>query len=118
MAAPTFPSIDPTADSEGWEKEYRFRSAQFGDEYEQRVGHGNQTSRRRGTFRFTDISLTKVQQIESFLDGLGGTKPFFWTPPHETVPVLFVVDGIQGPVYAPNSGTIAMTVIQWFGAEE
>lgn len=58
----------------------RVRNARFGDGYMQRTADGINTKPRSWGLRFTGAT-SRINAIESFLDGESGVTSFDWTPP-------------------------------------
>lgn len=88
MAYETFtwcPRTDPDGKST-----FRVHSAQFGDGFVQEVGDGINNETRSWPLQFVGRE-DYIKSIRNFLRKHGGFKPFYWTPPMETDPGLFVV---------------------------
>lgn len=62
----------------------RIKSLQFGDGYEQRQPDGINTVRDVWSLSFNNITTAESATIETFLNDLGGTQYFLWTPPSGT----------------------------------
>lgn len=58
----------------------RVLTAQFGDGYKQQAADGINNKSQSWPLVFTGTSA-RIKPIRDFLDGLGGYKAFFWTPP-------------------------------------
>lgn len=74
------------------EHEFKARTVQFGDGYEQRTRSLNikpkmQTWQVRKTGK-----LAEIQAIKTFLDARAGVESFFWRPPSASADIKVVVD--------------------------
>jgi len=59
----------------------RVRRAQFGDGYQQRVGDGINTLKRKWSVSFK-LDLAEMDAIDAFLKATEGELSFDWTPPN------------------------------------
>lgn len=120
MSAPTFPNIPPDQSSPGEDVKYRTRRSKFGDGFEQAVIDGINATEVTWKISFDNLNTVAVEQIVAFLDGRGGAKPFWWTPPvpQATAPSLWTCEERSRSDYRANSSTLRCTFVRWYGAEE
>ena len=84
------------------------RTARFGDGYEQRLTYGLNTDLKVWTATFNNVSTAIKDQITGFLQARGGSQPFNWTTPYNTVSA-FVCQEWDVTATAPSRWTINVT---------
>jgi phage-related protein len=70
------PDYNPTAD-----RKPRFKSAKFGDGYEQRSPDGLNPIAQMWGLTFSNRETSEAEAIDDFLIARGGHEYFDWTPP-------------------------------------
>lgn len=73
--------------------DYRVRTAQFGDGYSQSVADGLNNEVQTWPLVF-EGGLAQITPIRDFFRRHAGAKSFYWTPPGETLPLLFRVQNV------------------------
>lgn len=62
----------------------------FGDGYEQRFAMGLNTKSQTRTLSFTNRNQSESDFIDNFLDARGALEAFLWTPPNESIALIWV----------------------------
>ena len=101
----TFPTIAPSYGTQK-QQQYRSRTTNFGDGYEQRVADGIQNVRSVYKVQFDNITATNANTIETFLDARAGHDSFYWTPPGGSE-ALWTCGGMTRTETGPSSSTIS-----------
>lgn len=117
MPYPTHPDITFHQSSPGLSRNYRTKKTQMGDGYQQRVVDGINTVEDEWTLELDKTFKTEAKTLRDFLDGRKGL-PFYWTPPRETAPTLWVCDNYKGSQFTDNSETASVVYARWFGADD
>lgn len=82
MTADTFvPAIAPSVQNSQKSITYRTKTATFGDDYVQEAGDGINTKTVSWPLTWTMINSSDAQDIEDFMDALGGFQSFTYTVP-------------------------------------
>ncbi|WP_186019671.1 phage tail protein [Burkholderia gladioli] len=87
--------------------------AQFGDGYAQRLADGINSVSASFDLQFMGDSA-KISAIRAFLVERGGATSFYWTPPLEPAPLLFVCETWSRPTKDGNVYTMTATFEQTF----
>lgn len=118
MAAPTFP-YEASQTSGGHEVKSRIYQTNLGDAYEQRTQAGLVAQDRMFNFTAKDRDNTVIVAMETFFDALNSVRPFFWTQPGGSGPVLWIQDGEYRRINEKaTSSDFLITFKRWYGAEE
>lgn len=89
------------------------RKAQFGDGYAQRAADGLNNVAASFDLQFIG-DAAKISAIRAFLIAHGGATSFYWTPPLEAVPLLFVCETWSRPSKDGGIYTMTATFTQTF----
>ena len=84
----------------------RVRIAEFGSGYSQRTTMGLNQNLKVWSFRWTNVSETNADEIETFLDARGGTESFDYTPPGESSSSKFICRAWNKTIPYLNRATI------------
>ncbi len=110
MALTTFPAIPPSQSSRR-KVQFRVLEAQFGDGYVQPVPDGLNNMLETWDLSFDDIPGADLVTIRNYIDGLGGTKFFYWTPFADSTPKKWKVVGEYTINYKNiNAGSLQVTI--------
>jgi len=118
MPAPTF-TYEAHVGSGGLTVRPRIFQAELGDGYEQRSQAGLVPSEKRYKYLAKDADNTDIAAMMSFFDSLNGVRPFYWTIPGDSSPILWIQDGEYRKINEKaTSSDFAITFKKWNGAEE
>lgn len=119
MAATTFPNYKPHQDSPGRKTIPRLNVAAFGDGYQQVSKDGINGFDITWELVWANEDNDIVSEIVTFLTATGGYKPFYWTPPEEQDPSLWIcTKGWDQSNYKGLSQNLKVTFQRWYGAAE
>lgn len=88
----------------------------FGDGYEARQSQGINTNPKSWSLRFMNRTTAEIDAIEAFLDGLGATQSFDWTPPRASTSSKFVCRTWSRSIDHATTDSITATFDQVFEA--
>ena len=118
MTAPTF-NYTPHDSSPGSREVPRVRMSKMGDGYEQRSSAGLNDFDQFWELAFDNEELATVNAMKTFLRARRGVEPFYWTPPRESSPTLWIMEGeFKESNLMPNSSSFSVTFKRWYGVEE
>ena len=103
---PTFPSISP---GYGVQKSSspKVRRVQYGDGYTSFLKYGLNQDLKTWNVRFSNLSETDSDTLETFLEARGGAESFDWTPPGESAAKKFICPSWNKQIPYLNRATIS-----------
>jgi len=86
----------------------------FGDGYEQRTAYGLNSNPRKWNLRFSNRSVSDIDDIEEFLNARGATESFDWTGMRGDESVVVVCREWSRTTDHANSDTLTATFEEVF----
>jgi phage-related protein len=97
LTAKTFnPPIPPSPITSKMDRVDRIRVAQFGSGFSNRAVDGINTKVRVATLQWDILTDAELQSVVFYLNGLQGTRAFYWTPFGEATRFLWALDWTSG----------------------
>jgi phage-related protein len=89
-------------------------NSKFGDGYEQRYAFGLNTQAQKRTLAFANRSQADADGIDNFLRARNAVEAFLWTPPNESVALIWVCRAWSRITVVNNNYTVNAVFEQVF----
>lgn len=86
----------------------------FGDGYTQRAAAGLNSDPETWTLSWNGRTYTTIDAIEAFFVARGGHEAFYWTPPREASPRLFICTKWDRTYNYPNNDDMTAEFVEVF----
>ena len=110
---PTFPPIPPDY-SPTDDVQAQVLQNKFGDGYSQRAAQGLNNVAQVWSLTWTNQPIIGISEIESFIVAAQGWQSFYWTPPRQSVPLLFICQKWHRTESGPTTANFSATFEQVF----